>query len=116
MNPALTANFEQTRTNAFQTRFLKICHERRELDSLPRGPKVVLASMASLDAGPARGLVSEWASNSRNLVIFPTSPPVGTLAERVQRAPPGHSVRIRVTTRVPLVGEELRQYEADQKE
>merc|ERR1719375_410653 len=63
MNPALTANFEQTRTNAFQTRFLKICHERRELDSLPRGPKVVLASMASLDAGPARGLVSEWASN-----------------------------------------------------
>ena len=116
MNPALTANFEQTRTNAFQTRFLKICHERRELDSLPRGPKVVLASMASLDAGPARGLVSEWPSNSRNLVIFPTSPPVGTLAERVQRAPPGHSVRIRVTTRVPLVGEELRQYEADQKE
>ena len=115
MNPALTANFEQTRTNAFQTRFLKICHERWELDSLPRGPKVVLASMASLDAGPARGLVSEWASNSRNLIVFPTSAPVGTLAERIQRAPPGHSIPIRVTTRVPLVGEELRQYEADQK-
>ncbi len=115
MNPALTANFEQTRTNAFQTRFLRIFHERRELESLPRAPKVVLASMASLEAGPARALMCEWASNSRNLVVFPTSPPMGSLAERIYTSPPGKSVRIRVTTRVPLVGDELLQYEAEKK-
>ena len=115
MNPALTANFEQTRTNAFQTRFLRIFHERRELESLPRAPKVVLASMASLEAGPARALMCEWASNSRNLVVFPTSPPMGSLAERIYTAPPGNSVRIRVTTRVPLVGDELLQYEAEKR-
>ena len=35
------------------------------------GPKVVLATLASLEAGLARQLFIEWARDSRNLIVFP---------------------------------------------
>ena len=50
-------------------------HRVDELHSL-RGPKVVLASQATLAAGPARALLQEFASNPRNLVLWPVQPPV----------------------------------------
>ncbi len=35
------------------------------------GPKVVLATLASLEAGLARQLFIEWARDPKNLIIFP---------------------------------------------
>ena len=53
-------------------------HRVDELHSL-RGPKVVLASQATLAAGPARALLQEFAYNPRNLVLWPVQPPVSHL-------------------------------------
>ena len=115
MNSSLTANFERTRSNAFATRYLKICHERAELNAFPRGPKVVLATMASLECGMGRELLTEWASNNRNLVLFPQRVPEGSLAHHLQHARGGQATRIKVSRRVPLQGDELREYEKRQR-
>lgn len=50
---------------------------REELQRLPQGPKVVLATLPSLEAGPARRLFAEWAGGRRNAVVFVTQPEVG---------------------------------------
>ena len=51
-------------------RHLHLCHSQEELAALPAGPKVVLASMQSLEVGAARELFTTWASNPKNLLLF----------------------------------------------
>ncbi len=51
-------------------RYLKLCHTREELGRLPQGPKLVLATLPSLQAGMARDLFVEWAADPRNLILF----------------------------------------------
>ena len=58
-------NFDRDRLNAFNTRYLTLCHSLEELRNLRPGPKVVLASFGSLEAGPARALFAEWAEDLR---------------------------------------------------
>ena len=56
-------------------RHVRTCHTRHDVGMLNKerggGPKVVLATLASLEAGLARQLFVEWARDSRNLIIFP---------------------------------------------
>lgn len=47
-----------------------MCHTREELGRLPQGPKLVLATLPSLQAGMARELFVEWAADPRNLILF----------------------------------------------
>ena len=49
MNDAITNTFDTHRTNAFATRFLHMCHSREELAALGPAPKLVMASMGSLE-------------------------------------------------------------------
>ena len=42
------------------------------MQQLPKGPKVVLASLSSLEAGLARQLFVDWAPNPTNLIVFTT--------------------------------------------
>jgi Cft2 family RNA processing exonuclease len=70
MNDAITNTFDTHRTNAFSTRFLHYCHSREQLTALGPKPKLVMASMGSLEVGPARDLFVSWAANPRNLVLF----------------------------------------------
>jgi len=70
MNDAITNTFDTHRTNAFTTRFLHICHSREQLAALGPAPKLVMASMGSLEVGPGRDLFVSWAANPRNLVLF----------------------------------------------
>ena len=51
-------------------RYMKLCHTREELARLPQGPKLVLATLPSLQAGMARDLFMEWAPDPKNLVLF----------------------------------------------
>lgn len=53
-----------------ECRYLKLCHTREELGRLPQGPKLVLATLPSLQAGMARDLFVEWAADPRNLILF----------------------------------------------
>ena len=50
-------------------RYMKLCHTREELARLPQGPKLVLATLPSLQAGCARDLFLEWAPDPKNLIL-----------------------------------------------
>lgn len=52
-----------------------MCHTRAELAALGHGPKLVLATLGTLEAGASRQLLVEWAANPANLVLFPGRAP-----------------------------------------
>ncbi len=62
-------------------RHVRLVSTTSEISALSVGPKVVLASLPSLSAGPARQLFVEWAGDPRNAIILPGAPQAGTLAE-----------------------------------
>lgn len=80
MNDAITNTFDTHRTNAFSTKYLHVCHSREQLTALGPKPKLVMASMGSLEVGPARDLFVSWAANPRNLVLFTDMGQVCTFA------------------------------------
>ncbi|PNH09934.1 Cleavage and polyadenylation specificity factor subunit 2 [Tetrabaena socialis] len=76
---------------------------------------VVLATMPSLDSGPARQLLVDWAGQPRNTIIFTERANSGTLASCLQNHVPGPEplrLPLRLATRVPLEGEELAAWQA----
>ncbi|KAH0978924.1 hypothetical protein GBA52_006101 [Prunus armeniaca] len=75
---------------------------------------VVLASMASLEAGFSHDIFVEWATDPKNLVLFTERAQFGTLARMLQADPPPKAVKVTMSKRVPLVGEELIAYEEEQ--
>lgn len=90
-------------------RYVKTCHTIEEFQKLPPGPKVVFASGASLEAGPSRALLAEWAPHSANLLLLPfTEAPDGTVASRVLTAAATATdekekfLRLQMSRRVPL--------------
>lgn len=119
MGDIVTSAFERRRENPFNTKFLTICHTMDELKALPSGPKVVLASFGSLEAGPARHLFAEWAGNKSNLVVLTSEPEQGSLMEEIVRVNAKNSakkqVKFTLSRRVPLEGAELAEYERTRK-
>ena len=53
MSEKLMRNFEGRRSNPFQFRHLKLCHNMSEVNKVP-SPKVVLASMPDMESGFSR--------------------------------------------------------------
>ncbi|TQE03901.1 hypothetical protein C1H46_010428 [Malus baccata] len=105
MSDAIAKSFEKTRENVFNLKRIRLLVNKSELDDAPDGPKVVLASMASLEAGFSHDIFVEWANDPKNLVLF---------TERAQADPPPKAVKVTISKRVPLVGEELIAYEEEQ--
>ncbi|OMO71745.1 Beta-lactamase-like protein [Corchorus olitorius] len=114
MSDAIAKSFETSRDNAFLLKHVTLLISKNELDKVPDGPKVVLASMASLEAGFSHDLFVEWAADVRNLVLFTERGQFGTLARMLQADPPPKAVKVIMSRRVPLVGEELIAYEEEQ--
>eukprot|EP00899_Mesostigma_viride_P011881 jgi/Mesvir1/20694/Mv14896-RA.1 len=124
MSAAATKAFEQTRDNPFALKHCRVGHSREELDALPAGPKVVLASLASMDVGFARELFAEWAQFPAHHVIFTETPQVGSLGhtlltearQRARGRPPAKLVLpLRVSCRVPLTKQEQLQLQAQEQ-
>lgn len=115
MSDSIARSFGSSRENSFLLKYLKLCHDRKEFDELPSGPKVVFASMASLEGGFARDLFVEWATDSRNLVLFTERGQMGTLAKKLQAEPPPKIVKVTMSQKIPLTGEELQAYELEQR-
>ncbi|CAI0458990.1 unnamed protein product [Linum tenue] len=115
MGDSIAKSFETSRNNAFQLKRVKLLINKMDLDNAPIGPKVVLASMASLEAGFSHDIFVEWASDVRNLVLFTERGQFGTLARMLQADPPPKAVKVTMSKRVPLVGDELVAYEEEQK-
>ena len=61
-------------------RFFKLCRNTDELAHLPNSPKLVLATMPSLDVGLSRELFADWSQHPRNLVLFTQRAEVGAEA------------------------------------
>ncbi|KAK6925825.1 Zn-dependent metallo-hydrolase, RNA specificity domain, partial [Dillenia turbinata] len=85
---------------------------KNELEKVPGGPKIVLASMASLEVGFSQFV--EWASDAMNVILFSERGQFATLALLLQSDPPPKAVKVVFSKRVPLVGEELIAYEEEQ--
>ena len=109
MNASFTTSFEHTRTNAFDTKYLRLCHTKADLQRLPRGPKVVLASLGSMQSGAAKELLVDYAMSPKNLIIFTERPVHGSLAHQLQTQA-SDNIRIQLSKRVPLEGLELAQH------
>ncbi|XP_049348721.1 cleavage and polyadenylation specificity factor subunit 2 isoform X1 [Solanum verrucosum] len=113
MSDSIAKSFEHTRDNAFLLRKIKLVINKSALEEAP-GPKVVMASMASLEAGFSHDLFVEWAADPKNLVMFTERGQFGTLARILQSDPPPKAVKVTMSRRIPLVGEELAAYEEEQ--
>lgn len=61
---------------------MKLCYSRSELEQMPPGPKLVLATAPTLEAGGSRQLFAEWAGNPKDLIIF--------VGQAQVLSPPGH--------------------------
>ncbi|XP_028790004.1 cleavage and polyadenylation specificity factor subunit 2-like [Neltuma alba] len=114
MSDSIAKSFEQTRENIFLLKYVKLIVNKSDLENAPEGPKVVLASMASLEAGFSHDIFVEWANDVKNLVLFTERGQFATLARMLQADPPPKAVKVVVSKRVPLVGEELIAYEEEQ--
>ncbi|WCJ30781.1 Cleavage and polyadenylation specificity factor subunit 2 [Euphorbia peplus] len=115
MSDSIAKSFETSRDNAFLLKHLTLLINKTELDNAPSGPKIVLASMASLEAGFSHDIFVEWAADPKNLVLFTERGQFGTLARMLQADPPPKAVKVTMSRRVPLVGDELIAYEEEQK-
>ncbi|KAL2967280.1 hypothetical protein AAZX31_16G166100 [Glycine max] len=114
MSDTIAKSFEKTRENIFLLKYVTLLINKTELDNAPDGPKVVLASMASLEAGFSHEIFVEWANDVKNLVLFTERGQFATLARMLQADPPPKAVKVVVSKRVALVGEELIAYEEEQ--
>lgn len=114
MSDSIAKSFEQNRENPFLLKHVTLLVNKSELENAPEGPKVVIASMASLEVGFSHDIFVEWASDTRNLVLFTENGQFATLARFLQADPPPKAVKVTVSKRVPLVGEELIAYEEEQ--
>ncbi|CAK7337311.1 unnamed protein product [Dovyalis caffra] len=115
MSDSIAKSFETSRDNAFLLKHVTLLISKNELDNAPTGPKVVLASVASLEAGFSHDIFAEWAADVKNLVLFTERGQFGTLARMLQADPPPKAVKMTISKRVPLVGDELIAYEEEQK-
>ncbi|KAI3939514.1 hypothetical protein MKW92_034065 [Papaver armeniacum] len=106
MSDLIAKSFEDTRDNAFLLKHVTLMINKSELDKVPEGPKVVLASMASLEVGSSHDIFAEWATDVKNLVLFTERGQFGTLARMLQADPPPRAVNVTMRNRVPLVGED----------
>ena len=57
-------------------RHVKVCQSREQLAALPPGPKAVLATLPTLEAGASRDLLVDWAGDPHSLILLTERPPV----------------------------------------
>ncbi|MED6157866.1 hypothetical protein PIB30_027395 [Stylosanthes scabra] len=70
MSDSIVKSFEQTCENIFFLKYVTLLINKADLDNAPDGPKVVLASVASLETCFSHVIFVEWASDMKNLELF----------------------------------------------
>jgi Cft2 family RNA processing exonuclease len=106
----IARRFESSRQNAFDLQSVRIIHSMAELQSLKQ-PYVVMASMETLNCGPAKELFLAWASDPRNLILFTQTPPATSFGHQVLHAEPPCTMSLELSRRVALEGQELIDYQ-----
>ena len=115
----LSSAFDAGRDNPLACRAVTPCHTLADVDRLPPGPKCVVATLDSLDAGLARDLFLRWAPDPRCAIVWPAPPPAGsTAAALLERAAAAGGAEVvldlTVAHRVPLEGEALEAWRKEQ--
>lgn len=110
MSEKIINSFTDQRNSPFQFKHLKLCHNLGDLAQVPH-PKCVLASTTDMECGFARQLFVRWCSDPRNSVIITGRTSKGTLARKLIDDPSVATLNLEVRKRVPIVGEELDEYE-----
>eukprot|EP00775_Hariotina_reticulata_P011969 gene11969-12112_t len=100
MSDELQKDFNSTSVNPLICKPVMLCHSVGDVMRLPAGPKVVLATGASLDTGMARQLLLQWGTHPKNSIVL-TQQPRGVL-----------KLTLQVGKRVRLEGVELEAFEA----
>lgn len=113
------------RPNPFSLPAVTLCASAQDLERLPPGPRVVLASGADLGQGLAREELERLAADPASAVVLVAGacgPGAGvkgeqeaqgadqepaTLAERLAATPQGATLAFTISARVPLEGQEL---------
>ena len=76
--------FGTKRENPLALKCTKILTNVSQINSLPSGPKVVLAFGQDFEYGPSRQLLFEWAEDPKNTICFIDRAKEGTLADKLQ--------------------------------
>ncbi|CAO2141490.1 unnamed protein product [Urochloa humidicola] len=114
MSDEMRKSFEENRDIAFLLKKVTLIINKEDLDKLGDTPKVVLASMASLEVGFSHDIFVDMANEARNLVLFTERGQPGTLAHMLQMDPPPRALKVSMSNRIRLVGDELKAYEEEQ--
>jgi len=114
MSDSIAKSFEHTRDNVFLLKHISLIISTNDIEN-NSDPKVVLASMASLEVGFSHDIFAEWATEAKNLVLFTEKGQFGTLARMLQVDPPPKAVKVTISKRVALAGDELKAYEEEQE-
>ena len=121
MSEDVGLKFDSTRRNVFDVKRLFPCHSYEDFARLPPGPKVVLASLASLECGFARKLFTEWASNAKNCFVWPDESgyQIGLAKDIVKKSKKKTSkavtIKVELAKRETLAGDELEEWMREQE-
>lgn len=116
MSQSLAKVFEQDRSNPFDLSSIRICHSLDQIKPIA-GPKAVIASMASLDAGYSRCLLPDiLGSSSASCILFTTPSSIDSTAARVLAAAKNVRLDLSFAEQVPLEGDELQKYRQTERE
>lgn len=115
MSDSLSKSFYMGKPNPFHLADLKECTSVRELDKKYPGPKVVIATDASLSCGCAKELLLRWGGDPGCRVIFTDSSASRSLAAELRTQSPPIVATVTKPLRVELVGEELAAYRLEEE-
>ncbi|ORX87994.1 Metallo-hydrolase/oxidoreductase [Anaeromyces robustus] len=109
MSDSLLNIFSQTRENPFELKHIKLKNKLQDVEEL-KSPKVVLASMKSLETGYARDLFINWSKEKNNIIIFPSKCQPNTLSKKLYDLWYDIVKDKEIKSRIPLEGEELKEF------
>lgn len=115
MSQSIAKVFEQDRSNAFDFRFIRACHSVEEVRAVV-GPKVILATMETLNGGFSRVLLEDILSNPASMILFTGDVEGTSLAARIIAAGKGSPIALEYFAQVPLEGSELETFLQTRKE
>ncbi len=118
VSDSLTRAFYNGRPNPFDLPYVKYLTNVRALEKDYHGPKVVIATDASLSYGLAKELLCKWGGDPRCKILFVDQSDAGSLAADLRQLSlsPPIITTIHIPVRVDLTGQELAEYKAKQEE
>jgi cleavage and polyadenylation specificity factor subunit 2 len=117
VSDSLNRDFYNGKENPFELPIVKIISSTIALEKRFPGPKVVLATEMSMSYGFSKELLLKWGGDPRSRVIYFDRPDQNSLISTIQELllKPPIIVNINRPVRVPLVGQELADFRAEEE-